>query len=579
MILRSCVLSLVLAVTGCATGSGRIHKDLPSREVLDGVIAQPAPEVKFQAAEVGASEWALAGPFPERLENGEHPRQSGWDEALISQLAAKAPSVRAAGNMHCAAREVARYAAEKGGLPQQMLVDFMFARCGATFGGRLYWSVGKLPEGASDAALTEAWNGAVGAAVDNVVSAGAEVAGISFASKDDRAVLVVAFGKPSAELEPLSILPAAGGAFTVRGTLREPAEDVYAEINKGEFGYADCERDHAVPLPGFAFSCPSQSTDALAWIQVSVRPPKRLLGHSVARLLVSPSGAPTANYVHPRYDGLQNGASFAERFLTRINEVRARAGMKQLTLAPKQSETAVRLAPHYFAAVQQETKNPKAADVIALGMMAGWDVGGEQMIRFGTFASHWVFGSSDVGDLVAAMLTYPSGRAGLLNSDARSVAVGQLLAPDGSSVAALTSTYLYLEEAPQQEDAAKVIQQLNVRRAALGLEPAVWAAGPSDAESGAVAMLQQGADLQGATDYLLQKVAEASQQPTRGWVLTTWDLDRVTFPDELVRAPKLAVVLAVGRYKAPGDPWGAYVIMMATPDMGSVKPIMALLGR
>jgi hypothetical protein len=334
---------------------------------------------------------------------------------------------------------------------------------------------------------------------------------------------------------------------------------------------APCEIDPSVALPYFRSRCVGDPTDSLAWIEVVAFPQDRFLGHSIARVLVSPSGTPGNTWRRVRHTSPEGTASsFEQSFASRVNEIRTRAKLAPLQLEAEQSRTAEKVAPHYFASTIGKTKDASTADLIALGMMAGWDVSGGA-IRSGSFNSDVAYGTTDVSELVTQMLTYPSGRSSLLNPESRLLAVGQLPANESRSIAALASTYVLMEPKPLKEEQLLVLQEFNRQRAVLGLEPAVWMSGPKDLEQDSANSIGSGWSPDDVMNGMLSSVANIMGR-TYGWTLGTSDLAHIKFPDKLLRAPKLPVLITVGHFKSPATPWATYAIIIITPESSQIGP-------
>src|SRR5262249_9711578 len=141
------------------------------------------------------------------------------------------------------------------------------------------------------------------------------------------------------------------------------------------------------------------ATDSAAWIEVAAFPAGRVLGHVVASVVVFPKGEPVAVYHDAGYvtRSVPAGADARDQLLRLVNEVRRGAGLPEVTLAPKQSEVAERVAPHSFAALIG-TEPELVADQIVLGLRAGWDVDGEVMN--GDFTAGVLVNTNDLGRLL-----------------------------------------------------------------------------------------------------------------------------------------------------------------------------------
>jgi hypothetical protein len=262
------------------------------------------------------------------------------------------------------------------------------------------------------------------------------------------------------------------GKVTIRGTLRVPAASVDARVNRGRFESRECTPDDRTLLPEVKFTCHVDPSDALARIEVSSYPPDRILGHSIAGLLVAPSGEKlTSTWHRAAHKPVDAQTPLADGFLAALNGVRRDAGLREVTAAKAQSEIASRVVPHFFAP-QGSTKEARdaLADAIALGMLAGWSV--EGTVHDGMLAAD---GTSDTGDparLIASMLESPSARSVLLDPDADVIAIGALRQPERGFLGALVTVYRLFEHVPPEARIQKVVARMDALRAERGQPPA-----------------------------------------------------------------------------------------------------------
>src|SRR5262249_41076756 len=149
-----------------------------------------------------------------------------------------------------------------------------------------------------------------------------------------------------------------------------------------------------------------------------------------------------------------------------------------LALDAAQSEVATRLAPYYFSGLIGQAPQ-SIADLVALGMMAGWKVDG--IVQEGTFAWAWLVESRDLGRLLSDALEDPGARASLLAHDADRIALGARFAdPAGDAeaktdldfVAVIASTYTLFSEETHRRDVETVRAVLTRERAAHSRKPA-----------------------------------------------------------------------------------------------------------
>lgn len=563
------VLLCLAVLAGCASRQDQTR--FPTLAELQKVADRPVPKVDFQVPAAQPSEWTLKGPFPSMLGDAPHPTDGTFNQTFVPLIATAAPGLEASGPLACVAREVGHFALAHGEMPVPDFLHFINGRCGSAFDSlATNWVQGDVPDSETDEALAQRWSESVQKGLRSAAGRGPHGVGVWFGRSGGKAVAVVISGRRSARVQPVSLTGGADGVFELAGESLIPAEEIYANINRGEFGYARCDKDPLVKPPQFKFRCEGSKDDSLAWVSVGTRAPGRVLGIGILRALVSPSGVPDDTWrVSPYQSELPEGVAFDSLFTRLVNEVRARAGLPPVELELAQSATAARVAPHFFEASRGEDPE-KITDTIALGMMAGWEVGGG-LIQYGTFATDWIYGSLDVRELVSSMLMYPSGRSTLLDPKARRIAVGPLQLEEEKVLGVVASTYALQVQRSTQELETEVIQALNKARASKGLEPVVWVTAPGNSHQVALEKIAQGEEPNEVTRYMLDAAIEVTQQSMRGWTLETWDLERIDFPNEVILAPKLAVVLAVAPYRSPGSPWGGYAVMMVLPDLSSLS--------
>ena len=129
------------------------------------------------------------------------------------------------------------------------------------------------------------------------------------------------------------------------------------------------------------------------------------------------------------------------------------------------------LAPHYFAAARGIGAE-RNADVVVMGMLAGWNV--EGLLQTGHFTAAWVTQTKDVNRLLSEALQFPNARAVLLAADIDKIAIGALIESndEASALAAVVGTYSLFSETEHSKNAALVYERFQAERARRGLRPA-----------------------------------------------------------------------------------------------------------
>jgi hypothetical protein len=350
----------------------------PRPQDLAALPSLPAPAEAFGIGSVPVDSWSsLAAPAaqddPSGYEDG-----SPWGGFARTLAAAHADRLRLSPALRCAAAEIARFQLEKGGLPNESLRRFLAARCGSTSPDPLpVVSTLDAPEAATDQAIFEHTQAAVRDMLEKELGAGHHGIGVAAVRKGRRVAIAAVLGLDEVRFDTLSRTVDASRRTVVRGTMLAPAGQALAIINRGDYATALCEPDLALKLPDFAFACELGPGDHAAWLQIMVRQEGRAMSTSVADLLVCDGDPATLEY-RPRVVGppspVADGAALSAALVEGVNRVRREARFPTLSVAPGQSTENARLAGTLIdASVGRRTQD---ADVIALGLIAGWNVDG-----------------------------------------------------------------------------------------------------------------------------------------------------------------------------------------------------------
>lgn len=543
----------------------------PAPEELDELGEAPAPEQVFALDVHPVERWRLAGPFPERV--GALPWQGDdpWSKALAEAAERRAGLVLPTEAMHCVARELGLFYLAHRARPTDSLRRFITARCHASVAsiGMAHYGA-TVPAGASEAQVFERWRETTGADLTRALSGGPRTVGLWYGRKGDQVVVMLAWGHREVLVEPVSPFADGEGRFVLEGETIMPAVRVQALVNHGRFDVAACEPAGEVAPPRFRFTCSVDPRDAQAFVSLSVLPPDRLLAKAGLNVLVWPGRSTSQDYRRPTYGPprpVSTGDDVAEDFVALLNSARKEAGREPVELDAPQSATASRLAPFFFAALLRRQPEVQA-DVIVLGMLAGWRVQGT--VEAGHVTSAWVARSTDLSELLGAALEYPVGRETLMAQDIQRIAVGGLLATDEGreGMAALVGTYSLFSGAAHAELADRVMEQLAAARAARGLAaPRKLHRLDSLCHDASVAV-SAGEAADEVLNALLRGSVQIVRRPVSGWLAEVSDLSALEFDDLLLDEPDLAVAVSVSHRKEPGDAWGRYVVMLVLVSEG-----------
>lgn len=567
------VAGLALACAGGGrSGAGRVEDSsrFPSAEELEKLGAAPPPSGPAVLDVRPVDSWELAGPFPERI--AVEPWSEGgspWSALLDAAARRRVGLVVPTQAMHCVARELGRFELANGGQPTASLRQFIASRCNASVAQIGFQYVdGEVPAEIADEQLFAHWRQPVEDAIQKGLRGGPQTAGIWFGRDGGRAVAMVAFGQRELHLEPFSPVPSGDGVIELRGESIAPVAEIHGLVNRGRFGVRDCENLADAVLPSFHLRCAIDPDDDSALIAVSVHPPNRLLGRSGIVVLARPGDASADLYQRPSYAEswpMLDDRDLAEGFVELLNRVRAEAGLAPLALDRGQSESATELAPHYFASVYGFSDD-LVAEVIALGMLAGWTVDG--IVQRGHFTSAWSLRTTDVSDLLATALEFPASRRTLLAEDAERIAIGPMLSTEEGheSVAALFATYSMFSEASHEDMARRVFAKLAAERKRRGVEAPERIADVTPLCQRVASSVQGGTEPRDALDGLLRQSVDLLRRPVAGWIAEVSEIDGLEFPEEYLERPSLSVAVAVSHRRPEGDAWGRYVVMMVVAD-------------
>jgi hypothetical protein len=406
------------------------------------------------------------------------------------------------------------------------------------------------------------------------LSADAAQAGISIARNGKKGMAVLAFGNPEVEVQPFEQVVGAVGTLEIRGRVLFETDALVPYINTGAYGVQRCAVDPSVAAPAFAISCPLAEGDDHAWVELSAIPRGRVLGHQVLGLLAL-RDADAGSVYRARQVGesrpVGDGTGFEAAVLETLNGIRSQMGMAALVSANKQSQVASTVTPAFFSALLSEQENSAGMiDAISLGLLAGWDVTGG-MIRNGELVASLTIDAHDAERWVAEALEQPTGRAVLLDEDARVLALGSTLQPEPKLLAGLAVTYAFFEpEKAFGARAEQVLERLGRVRQARKLGRTVLVRDATGVKE-QLARIQRGeATPSEALRVLMQETANGMPGATvQGFVWETHDLDAIEFPKELLQEGDLAFAAGVTYYRAKGGAWGQYAVLFVVVKMAT----------
>lgn len=564
----------MVSALGCAStsrakakgrsGSGaQTAQGFPRAEELRRISAQPKPALQGSFRFGEAERWVLSGALPDDHQRRPHPAE----DVLAKQLVANAGERIATAAMHCAAREAGLFLLSSGKLPAPGLQRFIAGRCGATTGIELRSLYGEGDQETSAEVVASQWEGSLAKLLG--VAQGPVEVGAWFGVSGKRAGAIVAVAVPRSELREIK---QEGSSFLIRGAARGQGS-VRAMVNQGAFGVAACET-RAADASAFELVCPVNAADEAAWIQIAMFPPGRFLGEEAASFLVRPSGAEAKEYrgAARAPSAAASGGNDALRteVVGAVNAVRTAAGLGSVKVSLEQTQTAQEAAPYYFAG-QLGVLDPRIAETVALGMRAGWQVGGA--LQYGLFTASIVASSSPQA-LVDLAVDTPFGREVLLDPRVSWIAVGLLDQASEGWGGAMFSTYAMHEPEPAGQLRKQLSDRVQKARVQAGRMP--FDAIP-DAEADVEPLLSLYDGDNENTDPILKQamgaVARRTKLGVQAWLLSADTVDRLPLPAELIKAEGRRLTIAVSWVRPPDEPWGRYVaLIVVEAPMTAARP-------
>lgn len=539
-----------VALLGCQ--AAKTSSQFPSREKLLEVTQREVPKEAAELAISDVEEWELQGPFPAGI--GDDPIQdpTRWERAY----AEGAPDVRLTESMRCVAREVGRFYLHNEHRMSQDLENFILSRCGASTGGFSHALDVSKGESDEDGAYEHAGE-SVKARAQELAGQG-EYAGIWYGQHDDQHVIAYVVGKARVRLESIP-REATAETVPITGHILEPAESVDVFATTANLGAVECKGD----LDGdtFAFECPVSPEEDYVSIDISIRPPRRFLSHTVALLMVTSRESLPTKYVRPdaKLDLPPLSTESKQRLVSALNSVRVPHGLEAVSEAPAQSATAESLVPYYLSSVFGFLPQT-VAETIALGLQAGWDVSGE--VRYGTLTSSFFGAKVGTDRMLASALDRPLSRAILMDPAISQLAVG-LLETEQASGMILAGYALFGDDDTPQRRLLTAWRAIKEQRLRAGqAEPIRVGTLESATEAARARIEDAGDEPRKVLQSYMQDSANLLRSGVEGFYFEVEKLEDLRLPKTLLNRPELEIDIAIARYKPDGEPWTRYVVLV-----------------
>ena len=537
-----------------STQSLVLAQPFPDEARVDEIAQQPAPPVPKAERMRGTDAWQLRGPLPTAVTST--PATDERSLALAKVLGGGERRVTEA--MTCFARELGLFILAFDAQPAIDLKQWIAARCGVGHAGatlalsRISHPRARLFDLERDAPVVETIAANLPEASDF---------GVAVVDDGDRGIAVVAMVPRAVNVADIAMVPT-GGEVVIRGINSTPIGGVYGFATRGEDGFSQCRPIAAdgASANAFALACPIDPEDASANVEVAIAAQGDILAHEVLSLWVSPrgtlSGAWTARSVAVPVTGEERGAL---EWLTAINAVRERLGLRVWSHAIAQSELVGGLLPHFVAARDDR----RMQDEIALGMLAGWKV--EGTISNGDLRSVVLPRDVPFDRMVGAAMASPIFRARALAPESATAAIAVSDQAKANASHLMLLSYELFE--PRDYTAAQeaFLDQLDAQRAARDLPPVTRAGDASDRKvlDAAAERVRAGqSEPMDELGGLLDHFSKRAGQTMRGGLYTTLTLDgyRPDFDGPLVKERNVVVVAKIASWHPDGSAWGQHVV-------------------
>lgn len=561
--LRTCTLIGVMLIIGCAGSIGsRPVADFTSPAALTAIEQRPAappPIPKTASVDLWQIEQA---PPPDSAQLPWQPK-GPWGTMFAEVAASVQRRPRLTLAMSCIAAELGRFHLQHQAEADASIRRFLIGGCGALVPNvQVEYFTGQAPASLSDAQVSAQMGGRMRSELVKRLSSAVDTAGFWCGRRDDQVVGYLVIGHEEAQIKPFSLVPSADGEVVIEGRLNQPAQYVEAYINYGSAAVQPCDTDLSVARPSFHFICRPAAQDETAWIQMLYVPPGHMLATEFAQALVRRSSDTPLSYGAVRYADptpVSSSEEFARVAIQQLNRVRKMAGLPEVTLAAGESATATKLAPYYFAAALGGAE-PKQADLIALGLLAGWDIGG--MIRGASLMSSFT-STLDAGRWLTSALETPVGRYTLLARDIEQIAFGPMVLPKEGAIGAVVTGYRFHRGIDHTDDVNMLLTRVVQTRRRMGLPVPLRLGAITAVMNEELTAVREGRKLpRDALERVLQRASTSYGMAMNGYIIEASSLDELEIPEDVLRQPTLHLDIGVTHHKAEGAAWAQYTILV-----------------
>lgn len=567
---------LVAALFGSSimlTGVGCAEAPPPSKPAVvfptrAEIAAIPAAKPKLEAfGEVDTSTEPWAVQVEPSTQATPYEDATPWGDFIRDVVKPYAQTVTLSAPLKCASDELAKVNRQSGRMLPTNLTRFIVARCGAMVSSPrpLMWRV-DAPSTVTDDVIIDTAKKKLAPALEKfLASAGSAhfVLGLGVARDDKGASVVITVADDDIALDPTPLRADANHLVSIRGTVRDKFESIFALVNQGPLGVAECARQGDLPPPHFAFTCKLADGDAYAWIEILGKRRGLVLSREIATGIAT-AGTDAPIVYKPRSDTapavVSTPAELSNAIVNGVNRARAAAHLAPVALDARQSVENTRLAGTLINASFSDAEN--GSDRAAIGLLAGWDVTG--MIRGATIFVAAIAPTRDATTWIDWALEKPSGRLTLLEPTSRLIAIGPAVPEEGSALGAAVTTYALFESRDHTQEEAALFERIDAARSARGLPRPTRLVGFPEMHEQALHVLDDGENPLVALQEMLVAARDKSGASSMGYVLETTDVAHFALPENVLRPGNLRVAVAITHHKVEGAAWGQYVVFLVT---------------
>jgi hypothetical protein len=555
----------LVVLTSCAAAvRSRPVVEFPTPESLKQLASVPAALPVLSVSEVPAGGWSVEPSRAAQTANEPWQPADSWGRAFQSAVSSSGRQLKLTRAMACVAGELGRLRLESKKEAPHQLQEFILGACGALASrSAMFGMDSSIPAEVPEEEILNNWRGKLGPELLARLPPDATEAGFWFGRRAGQALMVVTYAQLRGEMKPFSLIPDADGTIAIEGRVAADVAHFAGYINQGRTGVESCLVDPGVPRPQFRIVCTMAAEDRTAWVQLVYVQPRRALAAPFMQVLVRRTPSEPLAFTETSADApesISDPDAFSRAVLIRLNAVRARAQMPSVQLAEAQSSVAAAMAGHYFSAAMEKGRETEQ-DLIALGLLAGWQVPG--VIRDGSFLWSLAPFTRDPGRWLSSALSTPIGRAALLDADIEQIALGPLLLSNPEGLGVLVTAYRFHRGSDHSKDRLRLFLRASSARQSQGLAPPRSLGAVDQVLEQELARVHTG-ELQPreALEEVLSRGSAQRQTPLHGFLFETTSLEALEIPEEILKQPVLRMALGVTHHKPAGAAWAQLVILV-----------------